>query len=597
MQSGQHRGSIGAGADTAMESPLRIPAFQVCARLFIMKGNHPVQLKRLSIQQFEELRSGGYTVLDNFISKDMASAIKAAALAQYRRGRMVEGGRAALGAGLPPDALHMERVTRGDHLMWLSVGKPPADTSPVSQLLVALQELYDDLAQFVRLKRSTGEYQLSVQPAGALGMSRHRDAMPDNGRATRAQSAHAHPTPMSAAAAAAAAVASVGAANGSGSFTAPSAAQAHAGAQGTPGGAVIGAVASGTTLTASALGLVNSSNNSSCGNMAGPASTSGVVAPAAVSAGSNPGASGAARGPLGPVPPALHQLATACESCSSAPGPSSGASSLASPTRHGSNPAATVNGCTAPANGSTGQTAQAGNGLSMSSMLARNLNGMPASASTGALCAAGEARVERGSASPLFAANLATGSNAGACPPGPSSSQQPAPAPGSAASSGQGARRITCIVCCNTDWDREQGGMVRVWPPRRTLGGPGGHGRRSLTGSEAGMSQLSEDRSDTYSLRSHCIGGTGGASVTSSMWAELGAQEHESASVDNFSIADPADQNQERAGLEWVDCGEGEMALDIAPLAGRVVLFLSGAVEHAIGPCNADLASATGWYS
>lgn len=32
-------------------------------------------------------------------------------------------------------------------------GKPPADTSPVSQLLVALQELYDDLAQFVRLKR------------------------------------------------------------------------------------------------------------------------------------------------------------------------------------------------------------------------------------------------------------------------------------------------------------------------------------------------------------------------------------------------------------------------------------------------------------
>lgn len=33
-----------------------------------------------------------------------------------------------------------------------------------------------------------------------------------------------------------------------------------------------------------------------------------------------------------------------------------------------------------------------------------------------------------------------------------------------------------------------------------------------------------------------------------------------------------------------VECEGGEMALDIAPLAGRVLLVLSGAVEHALLP-------------
>lgn len=81
------------------------------------------------------------------------------------------------------------------------------------------------------------------------------------------------------------------------------------------------------------------------------------------------------------------------------------------------------------------------------------------------------------------------------------------------------------------------------------------------------------------------------------MWAELGAQEHETASVDNYSIADPADQNPERPGLEWVECAGGEIALDIAPLPGRVVVLLSGAVEHGVGACTVDQVHATAWLS
>lgn len=38
------------------------------------------------------------------------------------------------------------------------------------------------------------------------------------------------------------------------------------------------------------------------------------------------------------------------------------------------------------------------------------------------------------------------------------------------------------------------------------------------------------------------------------------------------------------------------MVMDVAPLAGRLVLFLSGAVEHAIGPAAADMASLTAWF-
>jgi hypothetical protein len=53
---------------------------------------------------------------------------------------------------------------------------------------------------------------------------------------------------------------------------------------------------------------------------------------------------------------------------------------------------------------------------------------------------------------------------------------------------------------------------------------------------------------------------------------------------------------QEHAGLEWQEC-EGEIVLDVAPLGGRLILFLSGAVDHAIAPAGADLVTATAWFS
>lgn len=56
---------------------------------------------------------------------------------------------AGLGAG--PGASCSEMV------LPLAIGKPPADSTPLALVLVALQELYEDLHQFTRLHRVLGE--------------------------------------------------------------------------------------------------------------------------------------------------------------------------------------------------------------------------------------------------------------------------------------------------------------------------------------------------------------------------------------------------------------------------------------------------------
>jgi hypothetical protein len=51
-------------------------------------------------------------------------------------------------------------------------------------------------------------------------------------------------------------------------------------------------------------------------------------------------------------------------------------------------------------------------------------------------------------------------------------------------------------------------------------------------------------------------------------------------------------------GLEWRDSEDGEMVLEIAPLPGRLVVFLAGAVDHAlqsVGPAS-ELVSVTAWF-
>jgi hypothetical protein len=50
--------------------------------------------------------------------------------------------------------------------------------------------------------------------------------------------------------------------------------------------------------------------------------------------------------------------------------------------------------------------------------------------------------------------------------------------------------------------------------------------------------------------------------------------------------------------MEWVEV-EGKMVLRVAPLPGRLLLFLSGAVDHShqpVGEAAGDMVSVTAWY-
>ena len=64
--------------------------------------------------------------------------------------------------------------------------------------------------------------------------------------------------------------------------------------------------------------------------------------------------------------------------------------------------------------------------------------------------------------------------------------------------------------------------------------------------------------------------------------------------LDDSEAGGLAREQQQRRGLDWVEV-DGEMVLDVAPMAGRLVVFLSGAVEHAVQPCKFDRVAVTAW--
>lgn len=59
---------------------------QVCSRLFFRKVSNPMCLKRMNITHVEEFKQHGYLVMDNFLSKEAASAIQLETLRLRQRG-------------------------------------------------------------------------------------------------------------------------------------------------------------------------------------------------------------------------------------------------------------------------------------------------------------------------------------------------------------------------------------------------------------------------------------------------------------------------------------------------------------------------------
>lgn len=75
----------------------------------------------------------------------------------YCTGRMVEAPRTPGLCVAEAASSAAPRNGPRDLVLPLVIGKPPADSSPIAALLVALQELYEDLHEFMRLRWSGGE--------------------------------------------------------------------------------------------------------------------------------------------------------------------------------------------------------------------------------------------------------------------------------------------------------------------------------------------------------------------------------------------------------------------------------------------------------
>lgn len=214
---------------------------------------------------------------------------------------------------------------------------------------------------------------------------------------------------------------------------------------------------------------------------------------------------------------------------------------------------------------------------------------------------------------------------------------------------------MTAIVYMSGDWKAEDGGELRIWPPRKNQRvnhaahfeqrlrgmeqqntansdapsvpnisrphapylsrflGPQTYGERRSNGwqdyprtepstvpgvSEADIS-ISEP-SECGSLRSDGLDPTTlngiPKSTTSSVMADLGLLDgqFDVSSIDDMSVVSSYFHEQTRHAVEWVEVG-GEMVLDVAPLGGRCVVFLSGAVDHAVMPTRFERFAITSW--
>jgi hypothetical protein len=86
IQEGKESESSYGHDDDHTQSESKVPPFQHFLQLFIIRGNHPLQLKRLTATQVEDFKQNGYVIVDNFINTTTAHQIKMQTASLYRKG-------------------------------------------------------------------------------------------------------------------------------------------------------------------------------------------------------------------------------------------------------------------------------------------------------------------------------------------------------------------------------------------------------------------------------------------------------------------------------------------------------------------------------
>lgn len=194
---------------------------------------------------------------------------------------------------------------------------------------------------------------------------------------------------------------------------------------------------------------------------------------------------------------------------------------------------------------------------------------------------------------------------------------------------GLAQRRVTVVLYANPGWRADHGGKLRLWPPvglgdddeeeesEEEGEGPARAAQpaasaaataatvTAATGAPAPSSMVAEPTeaaSDVASL----VGGGGGGGPTTPRGGGAAAGvagsplQRPPTTVDGED--DGGDDDESGGGTAAAPVPAGgtaelgpEAAVDMAPLAGRAVLFMSGAVEHAVLAAGADRVALTAW--
>ncbi|KAA6421588.1 MAG: 2OG-Fe(II) Oxygenase, partial [Trebouxia sp. A1-2] len=157
-------------------------------------------------------------------------------------------------------------------------------------------------------------------------------------------------------------------------------------------------------------------------------------------------------------------------------------------------------------------------------------------------------------------------------------------------------RRVTAILYANPDWRPADGGHLRIWLPP----GASSPSLSPLPGRTDEPQQSALDLPGGQHLSAATASGSPhtNGKVASQQHAPQ-CQEVQHSAHSNYSdavpghlLTEPCDRRSPSIHIQEVN---GERVLDIAPVSGRLVVFLSGAIDHAVLPSHNPRVALTAW--
>lgn len=157
--------------------------------------------------------------------------------------------------------------------------------------------------------------------------------------------------------------------------------------------------------------------------------------------------------------------------------------------------------------------------------------------------------------------------------------------------------QVTAIVYGNPQWQREDGGCLRIWAP------PGSQiadTAAETSAREASSEPKAEPEPFTAAIaplsEASKLGGGGRETDTGAGVAGCAAPTggRRGATADTCSSGARESSCQSGASFQCRFVG-GEAVVDVEPLGGRLVLLLSGAVDHAVLPAKQQRVALTAW--